>query len=79
MFKWIAQLPAILEFVAKLIREVEELQKTGEEKKKIVLESTAELLKKMNLYSDSLINFISIAIDAYVLFYNLAGFFTHKK
>lgn len=79
MFKFVIYAPIIFEFLAKLIKDVEALRKDGAEKKKLVLESVAEFLKQLGIYSEKVMSIVSVAIDAYVLFYNLTGLFTHNR
>lgn len=78
-FKFIAYAPMVLEFLSHIIRQVEELRKNGEEKKKTVLETVEKFLKDLGIYNPRIMDFISVAIDAYVLFYNVTGLFTHSK
>lgn len=77
-FKFIAYAPMIFEFLSHIIRQVEELRKSGEEKKKAVLETIEQFLKQLGIYSETIMKFISVAIDSYVLFYNITGLFTHS-
>lgn len=79
MLKLLGILPVLLEFISKLIKEVETLQSDGQQKKTAVLESVREFLRGVGVDPDKVLPMISFLIDAYVFFYNTTGLFTHSK
>jgi len=78
VLKFISMLPMVLEFLSRIIKEVEGIIKEGKEKKNAVMEAIKEFLSQFGINFDRVKNMVSALIDSYVFFYNIAGLFTHR-
>jgi len=78
VLKFISMLPMVLEFLSRIIKEVEGIIEEGKEKKNTVMEAVKEFLTQFGINFDRVKNMVSALIDSYVFFYNIAGLFTHR-
>jgi len=78
VLKFISMLPMVLEFLSRIIKEVEGIIEEGKEKKNAVMEAIKEFLSQFGINFDRVKNMVSALIDSYVFFYNIAGLFTHR-
>jgi len=78
VLKFISMLPMVLEFLSRIIKEVEGIIEAGAEKKNAVMEAVKEFLSQFDINFDHVKNMVSALIDSYVFFYNIAGLFKHK-
>jgi len=78
VLKFISMLPMVLEFLSRIIKEVEGIIEAGAEKKNAVMQAVKEFLSQFGINFDRVKNMVSALIDSYVFFYNIAGLFTHR-
>jgi len=78
VLKFISMLPMVLEFLSRIIKEVEGIIEAGAEKKNTVMQAVKEFLSQFGINFDRVKNMVSALIDSYVFFYNIAGLFTHR-